>query len=75
MPERVGAIPTWAWILGAVLVTVIIFTGYRVEKQADNVKSEKANAQRNELQTKLDQATTEMESAKSRPRSAPVKRR
>ena len=108
MPERVGAIPAWAWIVGAVLVNVIIFTGYRVvqtqhllqtvrselvsakdeaaqtnaqvaefEKRADRLKSalEKANAQRNELQTKLDQATTEMELAKSRPCSAPVKRR
>jgi hypothetical protein len=108
MPERVGAIPAWAWIVGAVLVIVIISTGYRVvqmqhllqtvrselvsakdeaaqtnaqvvefEKRADRLKSvlEKANAQRNELQTKLDQATTEMELAKSRPCSAPVKRR
>jgi hypothetical protein len=30
MPERTSAIPTWAWIVGAVLVIVSIFTGYRM---------------------------------------------
>ena len=30
MPERTSAIPAWAWIVGAVLVIVSIFAGYRM---------------------------------------------
>jgi heme/copper-type cytochrome/quinol oxidase subunit 3 len=30
MPERTSAIPAWAWIVGAVLVFVGIFAGYRI---------------------------------------------
>ena len=30
MPERISAPPAWAWIVGAVLVIVSIFTGYRI---------------------------------------------
>ena len=30
MPERTSAIPAWAWIVGAVLVIVSVFTGYRM---------------------------------------------
>ena len=30
MPERLSAIPPWAWIVGAVLLIAIIFTGYRI---------------------------------------------
>ena len=67
MPERIGEIPGWAWIAGAVLVVLGIFMGHRlVEAQqqlADtqielkNVKTgaEKAKAEREELQVKLEQ--------------------
>ena len=78
MPERTSAIPAWAWIVGAVLVFVGIFAGYRMvqtqqhlaaaqsELESAKQAAEKANAERNELQTKLDEATSEVRSAQSR---------
>ena len=78
MPERTSAIPAWAWIVGAVLVIVSIFAGYRMvqtqqhlaaaqsELESAKQAAEKANAERNELQTKLDEATSEVRSAQSR---------
>jgi chromosome segregation ATPase len=77
MPERTSAIPAWAWIVGAVLVIVSIFAGYRAvqtqqhlaatQSELENAKqaAEKANAERNELETKLDGATSEVRSAQS----------
>ena len=77
MPERTSAIPAWAWIVGAVLVIISIFAGYRIvqtqqhlaaaQSELENTKqaAEKANAERNELQTKLDGATSEVRSAQS----------
>ena len=78
MPERNSAIPAWAWIVGAVLVVVSIFIGYRIvqtqqhlaaaqsELEGAKQAAEKANAERKELQTKLDDASSEVESAQSR---------
>ena len=78
MPERTSAIPAWAWIVGAVLVIVSIFAGYRMvqtqqhlaaaqsELESAKQAAEKANAERKELQTKLDEATSEVRSAQSR---------
>ena len=77
IPERTSAIPAWAWIVGAVLVIVSIFAGYRAvqtqqhlaatQSELENAKqaAEKANAERNELETKLDGATSEVRSAQS----------
>ena len=78
MPERSSATPAWAWIVGAVLAIVSIFVGYRMvqtqqhlaaaQSELESAKQavEKANAERNELQTKLDDATSEVKSARSR---------
>jgi len=78
MPERTSAIPAWAWIVGAVLVFVGIFAGYRMvqtqqrlaaaqsELESATRAAEKANAERKELQIKLDEATSEVRSAQSR---------
>ena len=78
MPERTSAIPAWAWIVGAVLVFVGIFAGYRMvqtqqrlaaaqsELESATQAAEKANAERKELQIKLDEATSEVRSAQSR---------
>ena len=78
MPERTSAIPAWAWIVGAVLAIVSIFAGYRMvqtqqhlvaaQSELESAKQavEKANAERNELQTKLEDATSEVRSAQSR---------
>jgi hypothetical protein len=30
MPERIGGIPGWAWIAGAVLIVLSVFMGYRL---------------------------------------------
>ena len=30
MPERIGEIPGWAWIAGAVLIVLSLFLGYRM---------------------------------------------
>ena len=81
MPERKSAMPIWVWIVGAVIVIGLIFTGYRMiqtQQHLETVKSKiesvkqaatqakaEADAQRNELQTKLDQATSEIERLKS----------
>jgi septal ring factor EnvC (AmiA/AmiB activator) len=77
MPERVSAAPAWAWIVGAVLVIVSIFIGYRIiqtqqhlaaaQSELESVKqaAEKANAERKELQTELDGATSELKSAQT----------
>ena len=77
MPERSSAIPAWAWIVGAVLAIVSIFAGYRMvqtqqhlvaaQSELESAKQavEKANAERNELQTKLEDATSEVRSAQS----------
>ena len=77
MPERSSAIPAWAWIVGAVLAIVSIFAGYRMvqtqqhlvaaqsELERATQAAEKANAERNELQTKLEDATSEVRSAQS----------
>ena len=58
MPERSSAIPAWAWIVGAVLVFVGIFAGYRIvqtqlhlaeaQSELESAKKavEKANAER-----------------------------
>ena len=72
MPET-SAIPTWAWIVGAILVIAdVLFIGYRIvqtqqhlataQRELESAKqaAEKANAERNELQTKLDEATSEV---------------
>jgi chromosome segregation ATPase len=68
MPERISAPPAWAWIVGAVLVIVSIFIGYRVvqtqqhlaaaQSQLESAKQAlaSANAERKELQTKSDDA-------------------
>ena len=77
MPERSSAIPAWAWIVGAVLAIVSIFAGYRLvqtqqhlvaaQSELESAKQavEKANAERNELQSKLEDATSEVRSAQS----------
>ena len=77
MPERGSAIPAWARIVGAVLVIVSVFIGYRMvqtqqhlaaaqsELESAKQAAEKANAERKELQTKLDDATSEVKSAQS----------
>ena len=77
MPERGSAIPAWAWIVGAVLVIVSVFIGYRMvqtqqhlaaaqsELESAKQAAEKANAERKELKTKLDDATSEVKSAQS----------
>jgi chromosome segregation ATPase len=77
MPERISAPPAWAWIVGAVLVIVSIFIGYRIvqtqqhlaatqsELQSAKQAAEKANAERKALQTKLDDATSKAKSAQS----------
>ena len=77
MPERRSAIPAWAWIVGAVLVIVSVFIGYRMvqtqqhlaaaQSELENAKQavDNANAERNELQTKLADATSEVRSAQS----------
>jgi chromosome segregation ATPase len=63
--------------VGAVLVIVSILAGYRIvqtqqhlaaaQSELENAKqaAEKVNAERNELQTKLDGATSEVKSAQS----------
>ena len=78
MPERISAIPVWAWIVGAVLVIVSIFIGYRMvqtqqhlaaaqsELESARQTAETVNAERKELKTKLDDATSEVKSAQSR---------
>ena len=78
MPERGSAIPAWAWIVGAVLVIVSVFIGYRMvqtqqhlaaaqsELESAKQAAEKANAQRNEIQIKLDEAASESKSVQSR---------
>jgi chromosome segregation ATPase len=75
MPERTSAIPPWAWIIGAVLVIVSIFTGYRIvqtqqhlaaaQSELENAKQVAEKDERNKLQTKLDGATSEVRSAQS----------
>jgi septal ring factor EnvC (AmiA/AmiB activator) len=43
MVERSSAIPAWAWIVGAVLVIGIVFTGYRTvqtQRHLETVQSE-----------------------------------
>ena len=77
MPERSSAIPAWAWVVGAVLAIVSIFAGYRMvqtqqhlvtaQSELESAKQavEKANAERNELQSKLEDATSEVGSAQS----------
>ena len=81
MVERKGAMPIWVWIVGALLVIGFILASYRmiqtrqhlkmanskiesVEQSAKQAKAE-ADAQRNELQTKLDRATSEIGQLKS----------
>ena len=61
MLERTSAIPAWAWIVGAVLVIVSVFAGYRMvqtqqhlvaaQSELESAKQavEKANAKRKEL--------------------------
>jgi hypothetical protein len=47
MPERIGAIPTWAWIVGAVLVIGLALTGYRMiqtQQRLQTVQSELESA-------------------------------
>jgi chromosome segregation ATPase len=78
MPERSSAIPTWAWIVGAVLAIVSIFAGYRMvqtqqhlvaaqsELERATQAAEKANAQRTEIQIKLDEAASETKLVQSR---------
>ena len=56
MPGRVSAIAVWAWILAAVLLIVIFFVSFRVVHTQRHLQ---------ELQTKLDQATTEAKSTQS----------
>ena len=68
MPERISAPPAWAWIVGAVLVIVSIFIGYRVvqtqqhlaaaQSQLESAKQALANenAERKQLETKSDDA-------------------
>ena len=78
MPERTSAIPAWAWIVGAVLVIVSIFTGYRIvqtqqhlaaaqsELESAKQAAEKVKAERTEIQIKLDEAVSETQSVQSR---------
>jgi chromosome segregation ATPase len=78
MPERIGEIPGWAWIAGAVLIVLSVFMGYRmvqaqqqlaatqIELENSEKGAEKAKAGREELQVKLEQATSALEIAKSR---------
>jgi len=77
MPERISTIPAWAWIVGAVLLIGIILAGYRTvqiqqhlvtaqsELESAKQAAEKANAERNELETKLDEAVSDTKSAQS----------
>jgi chromosome segregation ATPase len=77
MPERISTIPAWAWIVGAVLVIGIILAGYRIvqtqqylataqsELESAKEAAEKASAERKELQTKFDAATSEVKSLQS----------
>jgi chromosome segregation ATPase len=54
MLERVGAIPAWVWIVGAVLVIAIIFAGYRVvqtQHRLQTVRSELVSAKDEAAQT------------------------
>ena len=78
MPERIGGIPGWAWIAGAVLILLSVFMGHRLvqaqQQLADtqielkNAKTgaEKATAEREELQVKLEQVTSDLKSTESR---------
>jgi len=77
MPERISTIPAWAWIVGAVLLIGIILAGYRTvqiqqhlvtaQSELESAKqvAEKANAERRELETKLDEAVSDTKSAQS----------
>ncbi len=76
MREQKNTIPIWVWIVGAVLVIGCIFAGYRTietRQHLEAVKSKlvsvkhlaaktaaESDAQINELQIKLDQATSEI---------------
>ena len=65
MPERIGGIPGWAWIAGAVLILLSVFMGYRmvqaqqklaaaqIELENSKKEAEKAKAESEELQVKL----------------------
>ena len=82
MPERISAPPAWAWIVGAVLVIVSIFIGYRVVQTQQHLAAAKSqlesakqalaneNAERKQLETKSDDALKSAQSqlaeAKSR---------
>jgi hypothetical protein len=55
MPKRVSAIPALVWIIGAVLVIIIIFTGYRAvqtQHRLQTVQSELVSAKDQAAQTK-----------------------
>jgi chromosome segregation ATPase len=78
MSQRTGTIPAWAWIVVAVIVWIGIFAGYRIvqtqqhlaaaQSELESAKraAEKANAERKDLLTKLDEATSQVRSAQSR---------
>ena len=77
MLERVGAIPAWVWIVGAVFVIAIIFAGYRVVQtqhrlgdSASELVSAKtggnqANARVTELEKRADSLRSELERQRS----------
>jgi chromosome segregation ATPase len=78
MPERISAIPGWAWIAGAVLIVLSVVIGYRlvevqqqlaaaqIELEDSKKGAQKATAESGELQVRLEQATSALESAESR---------
>src|SRR5262245_13428749 len=78
MPERISAIPSWAWIAGAALIVFSVVIGYRlvqaqqqlaaaqIELENSKKGAEKATAESGELEGKLEQATSALKSTESR---------
>jgi chromosome segregation ATPase len=77
MPERISAIPGWAWIAGALLIVLSVVMGYRlvqaqqqlaaaeIELEDSKKGAVKATAESEELQVKLEHTTSALKSAES----------
>src|SRR5918995_2779964 len=46
MPERIGVIPTWAWIVGAILVIGVVLTGYRMIQTQQRLQTVQTDLER-----------------------------
>ena len=74
MPERIGELPGWAWIAGALLIGLSLVMGYgtveaqrqsaatRIELENAKTAAEKATAESAERQGQLEQALKSAES-------------